>query len=344
VECLQGKTIAVDRTMFWTGKGAPSPEGHGSIGVTSPSTTWYLPEGSSAWGFETWTLVENPNAADAEVTLTYMTEDAGAKAFHKTMPAYSRATFDMAADVGKADASIEVESSQPVVAERSMYRNNRREGSNSVGAAGPSGDFYLAEGSTAWGFTTYLLVQNPNAAPADVTVSYLTPEGPIVEKPFAMAANSRKTIKVNDFVKDSDCSIKVHSPSPVIAERSMYWDNGTGEACHDSIGLAQAHRAFYLPDGQTSDGWKTYTLVQNPGASAVDLKVTYLPASGDPVSFTETLPAGTRRTYDMSDKIKGGRAATMVEAQGQHGKVMVERSMYLNDKGAGTDTIGGYSD
>ena len=28
VTCKEGKTIAVDRTMTWTGPGAPSPEGH----------------------------------------------------------------------------------------------------------------------------------------------------------------------------------------------------------------------------------------------------------------------------------------------------------------------------
>jgi hypothetical protein len=39
VTCLQGKTIAVDRTMSWTGPGAPSPEAHASVGVTSPETT-----------------------------------------------------------------------------------------------------------------------------------------------------------------------------------------------------------------------------------------------------------------------------------------------------------------
>jgi len=125
----------------------------------------------------------------------------------------------------------------------------------------------------------------------------------------------------------------------------MYWDNGTGEAMHDSIGLSLPHRIFMLPDGQTSNGWKTYTLVQNPNETDVDIKVTYLPqGGGTPVSFTDNLPADTRRTYDMSDKIKSGRASVLVQVVGPAGTVMVERSMYLNDKGAGTDTIGCYSD
>jgi hypothetical protein len=228
-----------------------------------------------------------------------------------------------------------------------MYRNNRREGSCSIGTTAAANDFYLAEGSTAWGFTTYLLIQNPNDKPADVTVFYLTPKGPVQEPPFKMPANSRKTIKVNDVkgLSNTDTSIQVYSPQRIIAERSMYWDNGTGEACHDSIGLSAPHRAFMLPDGQTSAGWDTYTLVQNPNETDVSIKVTYLPqGGGKAISFTDNLPADTRRTYNMADKIKSGRASVLVQVTDPSGKVIVERSMYLNNKGAGTDTIGAFSD
>ncbi len=346
VECLEGKTIAVDRTMYWTGNGVSAPGAHCSVGVTSPSAVWYLPEGSSAWGFETWTLVQNPFPRSADVTLTYMTE-AGPIAVPKRVPANSRATFSMISDIGKADASIQVESDVPVVAERSMYRNDRREGSCSVGVTGKAENFYLAEGSTAWGFTTYLLIQNPNNVPATVTVFYLTPAGPVREDPFTMEANARRTIRVNDVegLSNTDASIQVYSPQGIIAERAMYWDNGTGEACHDSVGLARPHRAFMLPDGQTSGGWQTYTLVQNPNETDVDVRITYLPeGKGTPVSFTDNLPADTRHTYDMSDKIESGRASVLVQVTDPAGSVTVERSMYLDGKSAGTNTMGGWVD
>ena len=51
-----------------------------------------------------------------------------------------------------------------------MYRDNRREGSCSIGANTPATDYFLAEGTTAWGFTTYLLVQNPNPVANNVRV------------------------------------------------------------------------------------------------------------------------------------------------------------------------------
>jgi len=240
-----------------------------------------------------------------------------------------------------------VESNVPVIPERAMYRNNRREGSDSIGTTSPAKDYFLAEGSTDWGFTTYVLVQNTNPDPAEVTVTYMTPGGPKPQAPFSMDANSRKTIRVNDVpgMGSTDFSTKVGGTKPIIAERAMYWDNGTGEACHDSIGMDAPHKIFYLPDGNTIIGWDTWTLVQNPNDTKVDVKISYLTATGEGnIVFNETIPAETRMTFNMCDKIMNQRAAVMVECTTPQKKVMVESATYWNSRGAGTDTIGGYSD
>jgi hypothetical protein len=161
--------------MTWTGTGAASPEAHNSVGVTSPASTWYLPEGSSEWGFETWLLIQNPNNSEATATVTYMTEYDGPKVVTHTVPANSRATFSMETDIGKKDASIKVEANLPVIPERAMYRNNRREGHDSIGTTAPATDYYLAEGATGWGsnFITYVLVQNPQSSPTDDVAPFL---------------------------------------------------------------------------------------------------------------------------------------------------------------------------
>jgi len=43
----------------------------------------------------------------------------------------------------------------------------------------------------------------------------------------------------------------------------------------------------------------------------------------------------------MGDKIPSGRAAILVESLDGARPIIVERSMYLDNRGAGTDTIGG---
>jgi hypothetical protein len=350
VECLEGQSIAVDRTMFWTGPGYSASQSgyHSSIGATAPSKTWYLPEGSSNWGFETWTLVENPNSVPANLTLTYMTETQGPKALAKRIPPNSRATYGMVSDIGAADASIQVQSDQPVVAERSVYRNNRREGSCSIGATSPSSDFFLAEGAAGYnvGFITYVLVQNPSSAANVVTLTYQTQAGKVSGPCFTMQPNSRKTVRLNDqFSNDTNISTSVHGTRPLVAERAMYWNNGTGEAFHASIGLPSPHMSFFLPDGQTSGGWETWTLIQNPNPAAVTVRITYLPAGGGaPVSFTDEIAANSRSTYSMASKISSGRASVMVQSLDGARPVMVERAMYMNSRGGGAETIGGYLD
>ncbi|MBN2168042.1 MAG: hypothetical protein JW738_02260, partial [Actinobacteria bacterium] len=346
VQCLEGLSIAVDRTMFWTGINAPSPEAHSSIGVNSPETTWYLPEGSSAWGFECWLLIQNPNSTEATCTLTYMIEGQNPQQFEKKIPADSRQSMNMAEYIGANDASIMVTSDLPVVAERSMYRNQRRAGHESIGTTETSTDYYLAEGSTAWGFDTYLLVQNPNQNPAIVTINYMTAGGPVTMEPMSMPPYSRKTINVSDALPNTDFSTQVHADQPIIAERAMYWGGNTpvGQAMHDSIGMPEPHRIFYLPDGQSSDGRETFTLVQNLNNVPVDVRISYLTPDGTGNQvFTETIPALSRVTYSLADKIPGGRAAIVVESLTSGKKIMAERAMYWNNRGVGTSTIGGFS-
>jgi hypothetical protein len=107
--------------------------------------------------------------------------------------------------------------------------------------------------------------------------------------------------------------------------------------------MASSHKSFYLPDGETSNGRETWTLVQNPNNSDVTVEITYLTPTGQgDQTFTDTVPANSRKTYNMADKVSNSRAAVMVTSQGL--PIMVERAMYWNNRGAGTDTIGGYSD
>ena len=102
---------------------------------------------------------------------------------------------------------------------------------------------------------------------------------------------------------------------------------------------------FLLPDGQTSNGYETYTCVQNPNPGAVRVQVSYLPqGGGKTITFTDEIPKGSRKTYNMGDKLPSGRASVMVKSLDGARPIMVERSMYWNSRGAGTNTVGAWSD
>jgi hypothetical protein len=65
--------------------------------------------------------------------------------------------------------------------------------------------------------------------------------------------------------------------------------------------------------------------------------------SGAKAQAPFSLPANSRKTFNMGDKLDG-RAAIEVTSLATGKKIMVERAMYWGSKGAGTDTIGGFSD
>lgn len=85
--------------------------------------------------------------------------------------------------------------------------------------------------------------------------------------------------------------------------------------------------------------------MQNPNSTSVKVEVTYMTPSGSGnKTFTDTIGANSRKTYNLADKIPGGRASTLVTCTTSGKKIMVERAMYWNSRDAGTDTIGGCSD
>ncbi|MBU4174136.1 MAG: hypothetical protein KKB90_06950 [Actinobacteria bacterium] len=56
----------------------------------------------------------------------------------------------------------------------------------------------------------------------------------------------------------------------------------------------------------------------------------------------ETVPANSRKTFDMLDhSCINGRAAIMVASKTAGKPIMVRCSMYRSDRGEGTDTVGG---
>ena len=46
----------------------------------------------------------------------------------------------------------------------------------------------------------------------------------------------------------------------------------------------------------------------------------------------------------MADKVDNNRASTIVTSRTEGKKIMCERAMYWNNRGAGTCTIGGFED
>jgi hypothetical protein len=208
---------------------------------------------------------------------------------------------------------------------------------------GLSTEWYLAEGftghnATGGDFEEYVLVQNPNSAPANLQVTFMLPGGRTVERTFEVPASSRFTISVDDILPDAEVSTHIHSDRPVATERAMYFNDR--RAGHDSIGVSQPSKIWYLPEGYTADNFDEYVLVQNPGAEATDITATFMTPDAGNQTRVYTVGAHSRFTIHVDDILPAQSVSTEIQSTDP---VVVERAQYLNDMKSGTCSIGAVS-
>lgn len=325
--------IVCERAMYWNGRA----EGTDSIGTMEPSTTWYLAEGCTSGGYETWLMVQNPGTTQtATVNVTYMTSNGVVNKPPFNLGPGLRTTIQVSADVGACDVSAKVTSNNPIVCERSMYWDGRRGGHDSIGVSAGSTTWYLSEGSTTQGFQTWLLLQNPTDKVADVDVTWMTRLGPKVQPTFQMQPNSRLSIPASSQVPADETSIEVKSNQEIIAERSMYWDNGTGKAGHETVAAPVPAFTIYLAEGCTN-GFETFVCIQNPDVNEAHVQVTYQTPNGALAGIPRTIAPQSRMTLNVGLEVPDSDVSVKLVSDVP---IMAERAMYWNGRGAGHDSIG----
>jgi hypothetical protein len=113
--------IAVERAMYFDYYGKTG--GHDAEGVTGLGSDWYLAEGSTQPGFDTYVLLANPNASDAAVDIEYSREDGTVSHQALTVPANTRQTVhlnDVVPGAGVA-THVHVRNGVGIAVERAMY-------------------------------------------------------------------------------------------------------------------------------------------------------------------------------------------------------------------------------
>ncbi len=349
VSVTSAQPLVAERAMYFSYKGTVTG-GHAASGVTSTSTKWYLAEGYTGPGFETWLLLANPTEGDAAVRVSFMPEDGNVVQKDYTVGAESRFTVPVnsIAGLGPTGVSILAESTNGVgiVAERAMYFNSdgRTDGSCTQGVTAPQDSWYFAEGYTGTGFDTYLLVQNPGDQDARIQVDLMgeNPAQPAASYPFDVKAHSRFTMHVNDFLPGQGVSLKVQATSgvPVVAERAVYFDYFGIDGGHDSAGAVSPGNKWYFAEGCTSDAFDTWLLIQNPGTEPAPVTLSFYRDDGQKFTREVTVPAGTRYTL-QADLVAGLEAASFATEIGSDKPIVAERSVYFIYKGRDGGTNAG---
>ena len=215
--------------------------GHTAIGAEAPGKKWYFAEGTTRAGFEEWISINNPGDLPAEVSINYLLSNGPNKVQRITLPPRSRRTVDVRAFLGPGqDTAVELESSQPVVAERPMYFSNKGAigGHDVLGTASPSRRYFLAEGTTRNGFNTWICLLNPDQERARVIVTYEINGARDYTKVVEMDGRSRVTLDpASEIGPDQDFSIRVESDRSLVVERPMYFNTDGVSGGHDTIGM-----------------------------------------------------------------------------------------------------------
>jgi hypothetical protein len=226
--------ILVERAMYFSGVHGIYEGGHGSAAVTTGARNWFLAEGSTGEFFETFVLISNPNTSAVNATIQYLTPAGLARTENRTLPANSRTTIpiDSLPGLAATDVSCSISANGNIIVERSMYWSGSPGpwygGHNSVGITTLGTRWALAEGEVggADGAETFVLLANPGATAADVTLVYYRESGAPITLTRTVEARSRLTISSSPlgFASGDRFGVVVDSTQPIAVERSIYWN------------------------------------------------------------------------------------------------------------------------
>lgn len=335
-----------DISLF--GAGQPVSIAASSANDVDPSTAaaspWavapysnFLAEGATSGGFETWILMSNPNPArSVTACITYLTAGGIARGPIIEIPPLSRRSERVGATIQSFDVSTVVEGVDgPVLAERALYSARPDTAGSHVGRASraPGYTWYSAEGATAGGFETWVLIANPSRTnTAQVSVNFLTSSG-VIPGPqgVEIGPGVRRSYRVSDFAPGqfNVASEVVSAGSAILVERASYVNTLDKKGATNSPAVNAPRKRWHLAEGASAGNFETWILVSNPQSNPATVDIKYLTSMGQRQGPRETIPARSRRSYNVAHSgLNSYDVSTEVSATAG---VVVERAMYVND-------------
>lgn len=238
------RPIIVERAMYISRPWAMFAGGHESMGVTAPSTEWYLAEGSTGPYFDTYLLVANPSTTAADVLVTYLLPGGGA--LEKSFPVGAQSRFTIWVDQEDpllADTSVSAivraTNGVPIIVERAMWWPGNwttwHEAHNSAGVTETGTKWALAEGEVGGSRNTetYVLVANTAGRAGQAKLTLLFESGAPVSRTVDLPPNSRTNVDIGKTFPEARgkrfgtiVESLGTSPAPIVVERAMYSDAG----------------------------------------------------------------------------------------------------------------------
>jgi hypothetical protein len=236
--------IIVERAMYLTRGGVYFLGGHESAGVTAPATEWFLAEGATGPFFDTYVLIANPAATEANVAVTYLLPGGGTVEKTYWIDPLSRFSIwvdqedPKLADTG-VSTIVRSTNNVPIIVERAMWWPGNwttwAEAHNSPGATETGTRWAVADGEVGGpqNSQTYVLIANTGAASGQAKVTVMLESGAPVSKLVTLPANSRTNVDIGytfPELRNARFGVVIESlgttPAPLVVERAIYTDAG----------------------------------------------------------------------------------------------------------------------
>jgi hypothetical protein len=341
VEIEADVVVGSDRVMTWNGVGS-----HAESSVAAPARQWFLAEGATGGPFNLFYLLQNTSSRTATVTVRFLRPAPDPPVVRTYgVPPRSRYTIWVNDIPGLAggDVSAAISSTEDIAVERAMYLDGAGTpflaGHAASAVTAPALTWFLAEGATGAFFDEYILLANPSTSAARVQIDFLLPDGTVLPKEYALAAESRRTIRVDEehpWLADAAVSARIHGLNgvPFIAERSMWWADGGWYEAHNSPGAIETGTRWLVSAGEVGgpQHTATYVLLANTSPFAGQARVTVLLEGGGTLERTFALSPNSRFNVDVESlfpETAGRRFGTLVESLGADpAELVVEWSIY----------------
>ena len=178
---------------------------------------------------------------------------------------------------------------------------------------------------------------NPGTQSATVLLRFLGQGDWIRAAVVAVPPGSIRRVHVNAIPElGTDAfSTVIESDVRLVVEREMMWDRTWWYGSHADAAVESPATTWYFAEGATHSSFDLFYLLQNPGATAADVKVTYLrPSPLAPIERTYVVAPGSRFNVwvDTEPGLEAADVSAVIESTNGV-PIIAERAMYASAPG-----------
>jgi hypothetical protein len=209
-------------------------------GVTTPHNTWYFAAGPHIGSAHNWIGAINPSAGQAHITLrAFAGTGQQVGSVHAWLKPGARVGYLMNKIAHRANVSVVLTSSAPIIAEQTTYLNGKHDAStDTFGTVAPAKSWAFAALDTSNSLAAhgYIDLFNPSLVPVPVVLQFMTASGVVTSRTAVLGPMGRYSVDASSVVQNTQLGVVVSASSPFVAMTRQSIGNGRGS--ETSLGIA----------------------------------------------------------------------------------------------------------